>query len=138
MINFEPLKHFRVEFKNYAPVSGKPLSADLLFDNRAVASFPSLDKKLTYHHQNYNLQSSAYDYNGFLHQVLVELNDQVFNVIPNVNDQKINELYRYLLTDNRFNINMTLCDLSIAKRVGARNVPLPVLIQDALKSFNSK
>lgn len=138
-MNFEPLKHFRVDFKNFAPVSGKPLSADLTFSNRPVAGFPSLDKKLTYNHQNYNLHSTAYDYNGFMHQTLVELNDQVFQILPTItNEQELGKMYQYLLTDNRFNFKMKIYDPAIRARLGADFAPLPVIIQDAVKAFNGQ
>jgi len=136
-LNLSPLRHFRVEFRNYAPVSGKPLNADLLFSNRVIASFQSLDRKISYHHQNYNLHSAAYDYDGNLYQVLNELNDQIFSILANEqNPQKMEQIFIYLLNDNRFRIPVQIIDVNIMNSLKTKNTVLPALINDAVKNYN--
>ena len=137
-MNLAPLKHFRVEFRNYAPVSGKPLNADLMFSNRVIATFQSLDRKISYHHQNYNLHSTAYDYDGFMYQILTELNDQIFaGFALEQNPQKLNELFGYLMNDNRFMIPVSIIDKNIMNSMKVKTTTLPALISDAVKVHNT-
>jgi hypothetical protein len=136
-INYEAMKHFRIGFKNFAPVSGKPLNAELLFDNRVIGEFQSLNRTLAYNHPNYNIHSVAYDFDGNLYQVLKELNDEIFAGFSiKTNPVELNNLYIYLTRDNRFMLPVKITDKTIASKFNQDKVNLQAIVDNAVKSFN--
>ena len=136
-MNFTPIKHFRIGFADYAPVSGKPMKANLLFNNNIIGEFQSLNKRISYNHHNYNLHSTAYDYDGRLYQVLSELNDEVFAFFfTQKPESELYNMLQYLLKDNRFSLPVRITDKKTAERLGMDSANLQYIINDAFKAYN--